>query len=128
MTLPDYRFEKTGQDRVRIRFDPPVTKSNLGVPFSFLVLQQPSTEIDTTRFGRVREIVCETNRWVSFLKTKGVLTERIEEFKESVGYVEPLPAVEPPAEGTPPHAKVEPTKESSAPAPGDKRAVESPSK
>ena len=109
MMLPDYQFEKDGTDRVKIKFHPPVTKSNLGVPFSFLVLQQPATEVKTTRFGRVTEVQCETGNWVSFLKTSGVLAERVEEFKDSVGYVEPEPPAEEKAE--------EPAKPKGKPAP-----------
>jgi hypothetical protein len=92
--LPDYQFENDGTDRVKIKFDPPVTKSNLGVPFAFQVLQHPSSEVKTTRFGRVTEVRCETAKWISFLKTSGVPMERIDDFKDSVGYVEPKPPAE----------------------------------
>ena len=97
MNLPDYDFQKTNDGRVSITFKPPVTKANLGVPFSFLVLQQPTTEVKATRFDRIQRIECETGKWISYLKTKGVADDRIAEFKSKVGWVEPEPPAPPPA-------------------------------
>jgi hypothetical protein len=94
MNLPDYQFERIDEKRVRIKFEPPVTKSTLGIPFSFLVLQQKATQVKATRFDRIFEIECEIDKWVSYLKTKGVAPERLEDFKDTVGYREPEPVPE----------------------------------
>lgn len=91
MSLPDYDFQKANETSVAITFKPPVTKATLGIPFSFLVLQQPTTEIKATRFDRIERIECETIRWISYLKTRGIPEERIAEFKSKVGWVDPEP-------------------------------------
>jgi hypothetical protein len=91
MKLPDYDFQKANDNSVSITFKPPVTKAALGIPFSFLVLQQPTTEIKATRFDRIERIECETSRWISYLTTRGIPEERIAEFKSKVGWVDPEP-------------------------------------
>lgn len=91
MILPDYQSTKLEGDLCQIVFDPPVTKANLGVPFSFLVLQRDGNEVDTTRFGRVMEIRCDPSHWVAFLETRGEEPESIATFKDQVGFVDPTP-------------------------------------
>ena len=91
MNLPEHEVTKLGDGRVRIAFDPPITKSRLGIPFSFLVLQQKTANVASNRFGRVSEIECEARHWVSYLKTRGTLEETIEAFKRKVGYTDPKP-------------------------------------
>ena len=94
MVLPDYKATKMEGDLCQILFDPPVTKAQLGIPFSYLVLQRETTEVDTTRFGRVMEVRCDPSHWVAFLETRGEDPEKIAAFKESVGHVDPVPEEE----------------------------------
>jgi len=94
MILPDYQATKLDSELCQIVFEPPVTKSNLGIPFSYLVLQRDGAEVDTTRFGRVMEIRCNPSHWVAYLETRGEQPEKIAAFKESVGYVDPTPEPE----------------------------------
>jgi hypothetical protein len=93
MTIPQYEIIRLDDGVVKITFDPPVTKATLGIPCSFLVLQEKETILQETRFGRIAAITCRTERWLSYLKTSGQPVEIIEEFKETVGYQEPEPVV-----------------------------------
>lgn len=92
MLLPDYKSQRIDSDLCQIVFDPPVTKATLGIPFSFLVMQRETTEVDATRFGRVVEVRCDPSHWVAYLRTRGEEPEKIAAFMENVGYVEPVPA------------------------------------
>ena len=98
--LPPYEFESIENSHVRITFDPPVTRAELGLPFSFLVLQRNGNQVATTRFGRVKEVICEAGHWVSYLRTSDAPLEQIEDFKEAVGYQEPVCIAEPAPAGS----------------------------
>jgi hypothetical protein len=99
--LPEYQASATKEGLVQIEFDPPVTKGTLGIPFSYVVLQDKNTALESNRFGRIRRLTCEASRWASYLKTYGLPLEHIEDFKERVGYVEPEPVPAPQAEDAP---------------------------
>ena len=96
--LPPYEAQSVENGVVRIIFDPPITKAELGIPFSFLVMQRKETQLLSNRFGRIQEVTCEASHWVSYLKTLGVPMEAINDFKETVSYQEPEPVPEPVAE------------------------------
>ncbi len=93
--LPPYEVQSVENGDVRITFDPPITRAELGIPFSFLVLQRKESQVLTTRFGRVKEVTCQASHWVAYLKTLGAPLEQINDFKETVGYQEPEPTPEP---------------------------------
>ncbi len=93
--LPPYEVQSVENGIVKITFDPPITKSQLGIPFSFLVMQRKETQLRSTRFGRIQEITCEAGHWVSYLKTLGVPPEVINDFKETADYQEPESTPEP---------------------------------
>lgn len=95
--LPPYEFQSIENSHVRITFDPPATRAELGLPFSYLVLQRNGNQVTTTRFGRVKEVTCEAGHWVSYLKTSNAPLEQIEDFKEAVGFQEPVSITEPAA-------------------------------
>lgn len=102
--LPPYEATRVDDGVVRITFDPPATKARLGIPFSFLVMQEKDTHIKATRFGRIEEVTCGASRWVSYLKTRGVPQEQIDDFKETVDYQEPEPVAPVPEPEAPPKA------------------------
>jgi hypothetical protein len=95
MMLPPYESKSVEIGFVTNSFDSPITKAELGIPFSFLERQRTETQLTANRFGRIQEITCEASHWVSFLKTRGTPEEQISDFKETVGYQEPEPTPEP---------------------------------
>lgn len=95
MKYPTFQVTTVSEGMVKIQFDPPVTRGELGLPFSYLVHQQKESQVLITRFGRIYEVTCRASHWVAYMNTHGFPIEEIEDFKEAVGYTEPEPAVAP---------------------------------
>ncbi|MCK6495494.1 hypothetical protein L6Q85_04440 [bacterium] len=93
MNYPQFEATSESEGFANITFDPPVTRGELGLPFSYLVQQRKESQVLITRFGRIFEVTCLASHWVAYLTTHGYPPEVLDDFKEAVGYVEPEPEV-----------------------------------